>query len=544
MILVTKSYHKIVLDIKYYYGLTLVHNSLSHGTCDFKVQILLFIWILMNLAHNLETSASFFPDRPAIREGSIVMTYGKLNDQANRIATGLIKMGVKPGEHVGLCAPNSAEWIAFYFGVLKAGAVAVTLSSQLRKEELAIFIEHAKPRFLYTTEVRLNDLKPLQDSGFLEQTICPGGDLDLPQLAGMGSDIFKAIARGRKSTAAVLYTGGTTGISKGVMLTHEGINFSSGMVAHFERSLETDVALCFMPFNHVFGQIHIMNATIFSAGCLELLPSFDLERILELTESGRVTKFYSVPTVYIRLLTIGDLKRKLGKVRYCFSAAASMATEIVKQWKEQTGITISESYGLTEVMPVTYNHYYPEKHVVGSVGQAVHGVEIQIRDTSGKLLKEGEKGEICVRGPVVMKGYLNNPEGTKDAFWGRDWLRTGDIGRQDANGYLYIVDRLKELIITGGENVYPGEVEEALYTKPEVQECAVVGLPDREWGEKVAAFIVPKPGQTIVPDDVKSFLKTKLSSFKVPKEYIVVEDMPKSPAGKILKRELGKMFSP
>ncbi len=403
--------------------------------------------------------------------------------------------------------------------------------------------KHATPRFLYTTEARLNDLKLLKDSALRVQTICPGGDIDLPQLMNNGSAIFKAIPRGRRSTAAILYTGGTTGTPKGVMLTHEGINYSSGAVAHFERSVETDVALCFMPFNHVFGQIHIMNSIIFSAGCLELLPSFDLGRILELTESGRVTKFYSVPTVYIRLLTIGDLKRKLGKVRYCFSAGASMAMEIVKQWKEQTGITIAESYGLTEAMPVTYNHYYPEKHIVGSVGQAVPGVEIQIRNTSGKRLKEGQDGEICVRGPVVMKGYLNNPEGTKAALWGRDWLRTGDIGRQDSNGYLYIVDRLKELIITGGENVYPREVEETLYTKPEIEECAVVGLPDKEWGEKVTAFIVPRPGRTIVPDDVKSFLKTKLSHFKVPKEYIVLKTMPKSPTGKILKRELGKMFS-
>jgi long-chain acyl-CoA synthetase len=492
----------------------------------------------MNLANNLETSASFFPDRSAIRENDLKMTYAQLNDQANRVATGLIKIGIKPGEHVGLCAPNSAEWIVFYFGVLKAGAVAVTLSSLLSKEELMLLIDHARPRFLYTTESRLQDLKVLRDSGPLEKTICPGGDLELPQLISMGSGIFKSVNRGRKNTAAILYTGGTTGTPKGVMLTHEGINYSSGMVAYFERSLETDVALCFMPFNHVFGQIHIMNSTIFSAGCLELLPSFDLGRILELTESGRVTKFYSVPTVYIRLLTIGDLKRKLGKVRYCFSAGASMAMEIVKQWKEQTGITISESYGQTEVMPVTYNHYYPEKHIVGSVGQSVHCVEVQIRDTSGKLLKQGQEGEICVRGPIVMKGYLDNPQGTKDAFWGRDWLRTGDIGRQDENGYLYIVDRLKELIITGGENVYPREVEEALYAKPEVQECAVVGLPDKEWGERVVAFIIPKPGADIIPDELKTFLKVRLAAYKVPKDYIVKSEFPKSPAGKVLKREL------
>ncbi len=304
----------------------------------------------MNLANNLETSASFFPDRSAVCENDLKMTYAQLNDQANRVATGLIKMGIKAGDHVGLCAPNSAEWIIFYFGVLKAGAVAVTLSSLLSSEELTLLIDHARPQFLYTTAARLQDVKPFRDSGLLEKTICPGGDLELPQLISMGSGSFKSVNRGRKNTAAILYTGGTTGTPKGVMLTHEGINYSSGMVAYFERSLETDVALCFMPFNHVFGQIHIMNSTIFSAGCLELLPSFDLGRILELTESGRITKFYSVPTVYIRLLTIGDLKRKLGKVRYCFSAGASMAMEIVKQWKEQTGITISESYGQTEMV--------------------------------------------------------------------------------------------------------------------------------------------------------------------------------------------------
>ncbi|MBA4419215.1 MAG: AMP-binding protein [Syntrophus sp. (in: bacteria)] len=496
----------------------------------------------MNLAQNLETSASFFPDRSAIRENNLNMTYTQLNYQANRIATGLIKMGIKPGEHVGLCAPNSAEWIVFYFGVLKAGAVAVTLSSLLSKEELVLLIDHAKPRFLYTTEARLNDLKPFRDSGLLEKTICPGGDLDMSQIAGMGSGTFKAINRDRKSTAAILYTGGTTGTPKGVMLTHEGINFSSIMIAHLERSCETDVALCFMPFNHVFGQIHIMNSTIFSGGCLELLPSFDLERILKLTESGRITKFYSVPTVYIRLLTIGDLKKKMGKVRYCFSAGASMAMEIVKQWKEKTGITIIESFGQTEGMPITFNHYYPEKHVVGSVGQDVYCVETQIRSTSGKLLKQGQEGEICVRGPMVMKGYLNNPKATKDAFWGRNWLRTGDIGRQDANGYVYIVDRLKELIITGGENVYPREVEEILYTIPEVGECAVVGLPDKEWGEKVAAFIVPKEGKIIIPDQVKALLKTRLAPFKVPKEYVIVDILPKSTAGKILKRELKRTY--
>ncbi len=470
------------------------------------------------------------------------MTYAQLNDRANRVATGLIKMGVKPGNHLALCALNSADWISFYFGVLKTGAVAVTLSGVLTGDELVNLVNHSRPRLIFSVEAKLKDLEKLNRAGGLEKVICSGGDLDLPRLMEMGSGSFKAIERDRDDTAAILYTGGTTGIPKGVMLTHEGINFSSHSIAYCERSNENDVALCFLPFNHVFGQIHIMNATILSAGCLEILPAFDLERILEALETGRVTKFFAVPTVYVRLLTLDHLKKKLGRLHYCFSAAASMAMEIVKQWKERTGLTISESYGLTEVMPVSYNHYYPDRHVVGSVGPPVHGVEVQIRDRSGNLVDQGGEGEICVRGRNVMKGYLDNPEETRSAFWEGDWVRTGDIGLFDPDGYLYIVDRLKDLIITGGENVYPREVEEQLYKRPEVQECAVIGLPDKEWGERVTAFIVGKPGHPIVPEELKSFLKSRLSPFKVPKEYVAVSELPKSPAGKILKREVKKRF--
>ena len=496
----------------------------------------------MNLAQNLELSAFLFPDRPAIRERGIEMTYAQLNDRANRVATGLIKMGVKPGDHVGLCALNSADWIVFYFGVLKAGAVAVTLSGMLTGDELVNLVSHANPRFIFAAETKLPELEKLQSDGGLEKMICPGGDLDLPHLIKMGSGSFKAIDRDRTDTAAVLYTGGTTGIPKGVMLTHEGMNFSSHSIAYYERSTESDVALCFLPFNHVFGQIHIMNGTILSSGCLELLPSFDMDRVLELLKAGRMTKFFAVPTVYIRFLTLGDLKKTLGKLRYCFSAAAAMALEIIKQWKERTGITIAESYGMTEAMPITFNHYYPERHVAGSVGQSVHGVEVQIRDKSGNLLEQGAEGEICVRGRNVMKAYLNNPEETDSAFWEGGWVRSGDVGQFDPNGYLYIVDRIKDLIITGGENVYPREVEELLYVRPEVEECAVIGLPDKEWGERVTAFIVGKPGHPIVPEELKSFLKSRLSPFKVPKEYVPMSELPRSPAGKILKRELKKRF--
>ncbi len=494
----------------------------------------------MNLAQNLERSAFFFPNRPAIRQGSLEVTYAQLDDQASRIATGLITLGIKPGDHVGLCSLNSADWVAFYFGALKAGAVAVTLSGLLTGDELALLVNHAKPRVMFTSENKLADMERLKGQAALEKVICPGGDMDLAHLAALGSGSFRAIDRNRADIGAILFTGGTTGVPKGAMLTHEGMNFSSWSIAYYERSTENDVGLCFLPFNHVFGQMHIMNGTVFSAGCLELLPAFDMDKTLELVEAGRVTKFFAVPTVYIRLLSLPDLEKRVGKLRYCFSAAASMAMEVVKQWKQRTGITIAESFGQTECMPITFNHYYPERHVVGSVGQPVHGVEVQIRDLSGNQVQQGQEGEICMRGRNVMKAYLDNPEGTRDAFWNGDWLRSGDIGVFDRDGYVYLVDRLKDLIITGGENVYPREVEEQLYASPDVEECAVIGLPDKEWGERVAVFIVPKAGRTVRPENLKAFLKGKLSPFKVPKEYVVVSDLPKSPAGKILKRELRK----
>jgi long-chain acyl-CoA synthetase len=494
----------------------------------------------MNCAQNLELSAFFFPNRPAIREAGAETTYAQLNGQANRIATGLMKLGLTPGELVGLCTPNSGDWIAFYFGVVKAGAVALTLSGVLTGNELRNLVSHSRPRFIFTIGDKLKDLERLRGAEGLEKVICPGGDLDLQHLMAMGSGSFKAVDRDRADTAAILYTGGTTGTPKGVMVPHEAISFSSHSIAYYERSTENDVGICFLPFNHVFGQMHIMNSTILSAGCLELLPAFDMEQVLNLMETGRVTKFFAVPTVYVRFLSIDNLESRIGKLRYSFSAAASMAVEIVKQWKERTGLTIAESYGMTEAMPLTYNHYY--RHVVGSVGQTVHGVEIQIRDKAGNLVEQGKEGEICVRGRNGMKGYLNDPEGTRAAFWEGGWLRTGDIGLFDDGGYLYIVDRLKDLIITGGENVYPREVEEVLYTRNEVEGCAVVGVPDKEWGERVTAFIAPKPGQKVVPEELKTFLKTRLSPFKVPKEYIILNELPKSPAGKILKRELRKRF--
>ena len=495
----------------------------------------------MNIARNLERSAFYFPDRPASSEDLSETSYAQLNDRANRVATALIQMGIRPGDHIGLCAPNSVDWLAFYFGVIKAGAVAVTLSSLLKRDELSRLLNHSKPKILFTYDEKLDELADLERGEYLERIICPQGDLDFGRLLEMGSGSFRAVDRDRNDTAVIMYTGGTTGIPKGVMLTHENINTAIQTVVFNERSNEKDRALCFLPFNHVFGQMHIMNATILSAGSLEVMPGFDMDRVLSAMEAGRLTKFFAVPTIYIRLLALEGLDEKLGSVRYCLSAATTMAADVVRQWKERTGLAIYEGYGMTEAAPtVTYNHYY--RHVIGSVGTEVPGVEVQIRDEHGNRLEEGHRGEVCVRGRNIMKGYLGDPEGTREAFWEEGWFRSGDIGLFDDDGYLYIVDRLKDMVITGGENVYPREVEEVLYTRPEIQECAVIGLPDKEWGERVTAFVMLKPGESLDQEELKAYMKSRLSSFKVPKEYLIVNDFPRSPAGKVLKRELKKRF--
>ncbi len=505
----------------------------------------------MNVATNLETASLYFPNHPALSCDGHETTYAEMNEGANRVATALLKMGVKAGDHVGLCAPNSSEWLMFYFGVLKAGAVAVTLGSALSTDELRMLLDHAKPKVLFTFDDRLKDIETLRGKKGIKNVISPGGDITFQKLFDSGVPNFEAVYRDRTDTAAILYTGGTTGIPKGVMTTHQNINTSAHNVAFSERSTEEDRALCFLPLNHVFGQMHVMNATILSAGCLELLPAFDMDKVLALIKAGRVTKLFCVPTIFARMLTLDNLKGLLGNVRYCFSAGAGIAAETVRQWKELTGLTIYEGYGMTEsASAVTYNDYY--RHVIGSIGTAVPGVEVQIRDiNTGVTLPTGAEGEICIRGNNIMKGYLNNPEATKETFWhlekGRKrhedgWFRSGDIGYIDKEGYVFIVDRLKDMIITGGENVYPREVEEVLFTVPEIEECAVIGLPDKEWGEKVAAFIIPKPGKTINTDELKAFLKTKMAPFKVPKVYVVTDTLARTGKGTILKREIKKQY--
>jgi len=416
--------------------------------------------------------------------------------------------------------------------------VPITLAKDLRPSELIQIMNDARPKILFTSDEKLQELGDVANLGYLEYVISNQGDISYQKLVEGSSSDFKSVDRDRTDTSAILYSGGTTGLPKGIMLTHENLMTSIHNIAHFERSTNTDMALCFLPLHHAFAQIHIIGSSVYAGGCVVIQDSFDLDKAIDAIESYRVTKFYGVPTIYVRILAVKHIEERLKSLRYCFSAAASMAVELVREWKSRMNLNIYESYGTTETAAmVTYNHYY--RHVIGSVGTPVNTIEVQIRDLEGNVVKQGAEGEICICGPSIMKGYLNKPEETRSAFWDK-WFRSGDIGVIDEGGYLYIVDRLKDLIITGGENVYPREVEEVLYTRPEVEGCSVIGLPDKEYGERVTAYIVLKQGYDLNPVALKSYLKLHLSSFKVPKEYIKIDELPKNISGKILKRELKK----
>jgi long-chain acyl-CoA synthetase len=315
-----------------------------------------------------------------VREREAETSYGQLDERASRFASALAGRGVAVGDLVALCAPNSADWIAAYFGVLKIGAVATTLSSVLTDVEFSNLILHARPKIVYAESRRLSILEKIRASAGVELVICPDGDVDFAAFLDSGSPFFETVERDRRDPAVILYTGGTTGTPKGVMLTQEGIDFSCQSNLLYERYDRADVSLCFLPFNHVFGQIYIMNPVVLSGGCLELMHGFDMERVLWLLEHDRLTRFYAVPTVYTRLIDVSDIGAKFRRVRYCFSGGAAMSEGILKYWKNLTGITVADGYGMTEFMPITYNFFHLDHHVSGSVGQPVFGVELQIRD--------------------------------------------------------------------------------------------------------------------------------------------------------------------
>ncbi len=497
----------------------------------------------MNLSSIIQKGARFSPHKTALVYNDTQLSYSELDTRINNATFVLKEAGVLPGDRIALLLPNSVEWIILYYAIIRIGAVVVCLSSSYKKIEIKKLVEESKPSILFSCRELYQQIPDLDELPSIEEIIIFEESSYMSALQEnklIHSNIpYKECPP--DSTCKILFTGGTTGSPKGAMLTHGNVLYNAQNVCFHEQIRPGDISICFMPLNHVFAGIHIMNATFYGGATLILHKKFEFDPVLESIKTHSVTRFYAVPTVYIRILNQLENRQDLSSLTYCFSAATSMAPEIVKRWQETFGLKIYEAYGMTETSAlVTYNHM--QKHKIGSVGTAAGLVEVKIIDETGEQLPPGKIGEIVIRGPNVTKGYFNQLEENSATFTD-GWLRSGDLGQLDEEGYLFIVDRLKEMIITGGLNVYPREVEDVLYTYPHVEECAVFGTPHPEYGEAVTACIVTKNNQEIAADDIVRFCKEHLAAYKAPKRVKFTDYLPKSPAGKILKREIREGFN-
>jgi len=497
----------------------------------------------MNVADLFARARLYCPDKKALVFGSESYTYAEMNGMINALARYLADIGVSKGDRVSIYMANRPEWILFYYAIARVGAISVCVPGAYKREEMKGVVGDSLSSVIVSSEELLGQFPPPQDLPLVRKVIIVERD-----------GILQSIMRGERTpgdqagmdttgddATAILYTGGTTGIPKGAMLTHKNLLYSAQNVAYHERMTPEDVGVCFMPLNHVFAQCHIMHTFFSACATLVLFPGFDMDKVTAAVIEHKVTRFYAVPTIFIRFLNHPESRRHLQSLRYVFSGGTSMPAEIVRQWVGVFGIPIHEAYGMTEAASlVTFNHLF--RHKIGSIGMSAGIIEVKVVDANDNEAKQGDQGEIIIRGPNIMRGYFGQPAETASALR-NGWLHSGDVGVFDEEGYLYIVDRIKDIIITGGENVYPKEVEDLLHQHSAVNECGVVGLPSYEYGEAVTAFVTVKPDMTVDERELIAFCKERMARYKVPKAIHFVADLPKTPQGKILRRELRKTLN-
>lgn len=495
----------------------------------------------MNVADLFAEAALYYPEKKALIFGARSFTYSEMNRIINTLARYLTGIGVSKGDRVSIYMANRPEWILFYYAIAKIGAISVCVPGAYKREEMKEVVNDSLSSVLISSEELIPQFPDPESIPLIRKAIIVERD-EILQTAMRGEitpgSAIEVETSGDDATA-ILYTGGTTGTPKGAMLTHRNLLYSAQNVAYHERMVSDDVGVCFMPLNHVFAQCHILHTFFASCATLLLFPGFDMDKVVAAVIEHKVTRFYAVPTIFIRFLNNPESRKHLRGIRYVFSGGTSMPAEIVRQWVDAFGIPIHEAYGMTEAASlVTFNHLF--RHKIGSIGMPAGIIEVKVVDANDKEAKQGEQGEIIIRGPNVMKGYFEQPQETAAALR-NGWLHSGDVGVFDPEGYLYIVDRIKDIIITGGENVFPKEVEDLLHQHRAVNECGVVGLPHHEYGEAVTAFVTLKPNMTVDERELIAFCKERIARYKVPKSIRFVEDLPKTPQGKILRRELRKI---
>jgi long-chain acyl-CoA synthetase len=501
-----------------------------------------------NLAVMLRESARANADKTAVILDEMRFTYAQLEAASNQVAQGLVAAGVAPGDRVGLMLPNVPQFPIAYFGILKAGAVVVPMNVLLKAGEIAYFMGDSEAKALIAWE----DFAAEAQKGLARVdgprlyvagrpgSSPPEGARPFTELL-QGSPRFDMVETAADDTAVILYTSGTTGQPKGAELTHFNLFMCCEVGATRLTELrDDDITLAVLPLFHSFGQSNVMNTTFYAGGTLTLVPRFEAGKVLEVIQRDRVTIFLGVPTMYFALLNHPDAGRvDTSSLRLCISGGASMPGEVLRAFEERFGVTILEGYGLSETSPTaSFNRSQEERRIL-SVGKPVWGVEMRIFDEEDRELPPGRDniGEIVIRGHNVMKGYFRRPQETAEAMRS-GWFHTGDMGYRDEEGYFFIVDRKKELIIRGGFNVYPREVEEVLYGHPAVAQVAVIGIPDERLGEEVKAVVQLKPGHRATAEELIEYAKERIAAYKYPRTIEFVDSLPLGPTGKVLKREL------
>ena len=493
----------------------------------------------MNIAEHVARIARARPQHPALFFEGCPLSYETLDRCSSALADAMAKTGVSAGDRIALYLPNIPAFVLAYLASLKLGAIAVSVNAIFKAEEVAYILKDSNPRIVFTTAELAPNVSPLQCPSVQHMICCEGSSSiadPLEQWLERGSAQRPIRAMGPDDPAVILYSSGTTGFPKGVTLSHFNVISNTRTAARYSGYRADDRLVGFLPLFHVFGQNHIMNACFEAGATLLLFRRFSPDSLLPALRRARATLFFAVPTVYIALLNANTQPEALGAIRYFFSAAATLPVEISHRWTERFGLPIHEGYGLTECSPfAAYNHR--SRHKPGSIGTAVEGFEIRILNEEGQEVPRGSWGEICIRGPGVMIGYWRKPQETEQALRG-GWLHSGDIGTMDDEGYVRIVDRVKDMINVAGFKVWPAEVENVLYRHPAVRELAVYGQAHPETGEQVRAAVVLRSGATTTAQALIAFCRERLAVYKAPERIDFVTDLPKSATGKILKRLL------
>jgi long-chain acyl-CoA synthetase len=491
---------------------------------------------MTNFAQQLPAAAAADPDHPALRLDDLVLSYAMLDASSARAAGVLREQGVREGDRLGMQLPNVPYFPIVYFGALRLGAVVVPMNPLLKEKEIAYHLSDSGAQVMVGWHQFADPARAGSEQAGAEALIVSPGEFE--KLLGDADQLEEVVDRADDDPAVIIYTSGTTGTPKGATLMHSNLSAGAEVARDLVDAGPDTVAVSTLPLFHVFGMNSIMNVAVHARGTLTLVPRFEPGKVLEVIERDRATVFGGVPTMYAALLHHPDRERyDVSSLDLCVSGGSPMPVEVLRGFDDAFGTKVLEGYGLSETTGMGSFNKPDRERKPGSIGVPVGQTEFRLVDEDDNDVPAGEPGELVMRGEFVMKGYWNRDEATAEVM--RDgWFHTGDIGTVDEDGYYFIVDRKKDLIIRGGYNVYPRELEEVLYEHEAVREAAVLGVPHSSLGEEVGAAVALKAGEHVEPQELREYMKQRVAAYKYPRVIWVVDELPKGPTGKILKREI------